>query len=221
MSRRDRDIVIRGDRRALARIYLSESDKDIELDRSVMSAIALGLSGGLSEEDACGAARVPPHKFSEWYGAGKALAESGNHPSIPELLPRQAKENEEEYKVRLEAWKAECDLLYDFFIVCNESKQEINKSMLTVMRLYAEEGNIDSWKAARELVKMRGGAAYNQDQKIVQQHEHIVSGEVKHTHTQQVQSLMENLLSIAGTALPEDERPIVIDAEIIDDTASK
>ena len=205
MTNKGKTIVVRGNRSELSTLYQRESNKPIErLNKELIEAIVFGIMKGLSSQDACAVARVPPHKFDEWYGAGKALAERSDHPGIPALFPRQVDEDINEYNSRKDVWIQECDLLYDFFILCNASKQHINESMLTVIHKYAVSGKVDSWRAAREMIKMTGGPEYNRDYKTVQQHhEHVVSGEISHTHKQQVHTIIDNLIEISGTAIEE------------------
>lgn len=217
MAKRKSDVAIRGDRSVLSDLYLSEGAQDKELDSELIASIALGLERGLSPKDACAIVLISPHLYDNWYQAGKALLEGRSDQHIPDLIPRQPHEDRGVYRERKREWMAKCDLLVHFFLLCNQSKQKLNNKMLTTMVQHASSEQFDAWKAAREVLRITGGTDYNPDQRTVQTHEHIVSGEVVHTHRdQQVHVLIENLRSVAGSALADgkDKPTIVIGDDV-------
>lgn len=202
-------IAIRTNRATLADLYREESDRVKTIDRHIMLIISTAISKGLPPEDAAATAFVAPHQFKQWYNAGKALMEGRQHNAIPDLLPQQPDEEYQDYTLRKQEWRKECDLLADFYLLCNQGKQALNESMMTIMTDYAKGGEIDSWRAAEKVLKMTGG--YPEENKQIHEHHH--SGEILHTQQQQVYTMLEGLLAIKQAA----NQPMIIEAEIKED----
>ena len=207
-------IVLKGNRNALPELWQSESDRIKPLTAELTEMVATGLQKGLSPEDACAVALISPHLYHEWSTAGKSLLEGKSSKFIPDLLPLQPGEDKEEYDSRKSLWVEECNMYVDFFLMCNQAKQELNQNMLGIITEYANNDNFDSWRAAKEVLKMRAGAEYAESTKT--EHEHKINAEVKHTHeSPQIQTLMANIARSIGTALPEAEDN-VIEGEVVD-----
>ena len=218
MAEKGKGLVIRGDRQALPALYHKLSDKIAPLTEELIEQISLGLRKGLSAEDACKIAGISPHQFDQWYGAGKALLEQRSHNVIPELLPRQPSESADSYELRKDSWLEECDKFVMFFKLCNQSEAELNEELVTTIINYSRQDFPDSWKAAREALRMRD-APYGQASQAVVQHNHEFSGEVTHNHVEQMHTIISNLVSSAGTRLP-DPNPNIIEGELVDEEDS-
>ena len=206
-------VTIRGNRNVLPDLYKQETDRIKTLDKEIIATISTALLKGLSAEDAAAVALVSPSQYQEWREAGKSLMEGKASKFIPELIPLQPGEDESDYAERKEAWLRECDLYVDFYLLCNQAKQALNESMMSIMVDFAKSDSFDRWKAAREVLKMTSDS-YGQSP--VQKHEHTMSGSVEHSHeSPQIQTLLENIAKSIGTALPERTDNIV-EGEVID-----
>ena len=209
LANKSKELVIRGDRQALPALYHEISTKIVSLSDKLIVQIATGIRKGLSPEDACKIAGIAPHQFEEWYGAGKALMEQRTHNALPDLLPLQPGEPKEEYNKRRENWMIECDRFVLIFKLCNQAEAELNEDLVTTIINYSRADQPDSWKAAREALRMRG-ANYGEKTHATVEHKHEFSGEVTHSHVDQVHTLIANLGAGAGTGVM---LPMIVEGE--------
>ena len=207
--------IIRGNKSEMAEIYATESDLVKKIDPDIIRQISFCLTKGLSSQDAAAAALVSSSSYDKWHAIGKNLYEGKYYPGAPDLIPLQPGEEETAYLERKQAYRDECDLYVDFFLLCNQAKQSLNESMLSVITEYAKQQRFDSWRAADVVITKTGGWSPPKEHHV----KHTVEGDVNVSHNvPQINTLFENIAKSMGTAnRGELIDPTIVEAEIVDE----
>lgn len=212
-------LAIQGDRETLPALYHDRTELVQPLTDDVVIGIAEGVKAGLRPEKACAILRIGEAAFKEWYESGEALYGQFNHPSIPNLLPRQVDESDEDYQERYDLWMADCDLRVKLYLECNAEIAELSKEMMIIWREHANSDAFDRWKSAKEFKREIQGVVGPVTGNVIDDGRSLNGLPPNQSkHAQQVGTVINNFFAAAKENEDNSNKDVVIEGEIIEET---